>query len=437
MSQIINLTPSIRITKTPEQLIINEREETLQFIAKPPGWFLRFGISVIAMALAILIIMSYFIKYPDIVVAKVILTTENPPIRIVSKSTGKVMALLAKNNSIVKINDILCILENAANYQDVLNLEKHLKTENVNFLVPITNLKLGNLQNLYSTYSQNLKDYNYFLARNGVLNKIQFLKTQIDNGKKLNDNLQAQKLIQSKELEFGERDFARQKQLHNDGIVSDADFEKANAQLLLQKRQVEQNDALFINNSITQTQYETQINDLLQSKDENLNAKLRTVTEDARRLKAGIEEWKQNYLVVAPIAGTINYSKIWSAQQAIASGEEILAVVPNDSAKIVCKAILPIAQSGKVKTGLSAQIRIDAYPFQQYGVLRAVVQNIAALPQKEDYQLDIALLNGLQSTYKKLIPFRQEMQGTANIITEDRSIMGRMFDKFKDLTRNR
>ena len=59
-----------------DQLAINEREEALQFIGAPPSWFLRYGISVIATALIVLIVMAYFIKYPDVVVAKVILTTE-------------------------------------------------------------------------------------------------------------------------------------------------------------------------------------------------------------------------------------------------------------------------------------------------------------------------------------------------------------------------
>jgi len=161
------------------------------------------------------------------------------------------------------------------------------------------------------------------------------------------------------------------------------------------------------------------------------------LNEDARRLKSGIEEWKQTNLIIAPVAGKVNFSKIWSAQQTIASGEEVLAVVPSDTSQLICKAVLPVAQSGKVKVGLLARISIDAYPYQQFGVLKSRVENISLVPQKEDYLLDIALLNGLTSTYKKLFPLRQEMSGTANIITEDRSVLGRIFDKFKDLERNR
>ena len=184
-------------------------------------------------------------------------------------------------------------------------------------------------------------------------------------------------------------------------------------------------------------QYETQINDLSQSKGDNQNTKELTVAEDMRRLKAAIEEWKQTYLIIAPISGTITLSKIWSAQQSIGAGEEVLAIVPSMAKQIVCKAILPINQSGKVKTGLTAIIRIDAFPYQQYGILRGSVENMSLVPQKEDYQLDIALPNALVTSYEKTLPFRQELHGTANIMTEDRRVVERLLDKFRDLLKNK
>lgn len=98
---------------------------------------------------------------------------------------------------------------------------------------------------------------------------------------------------------------------------------------------------------------------------------------------------------------------------------------------------LPIAQAGKVKLGLITNIRIDAFPYQQYGILKGEVSNIALVPQKEDYQLDIKLQNGMNTSYGKTLNFRQEMQGSANIITEDRRVIERVLDRFRDLLRNR
>jgi len=110
---------------------INQNDEDLQFISTPPSWFLRFGISAIAVVIAVFILGAALIKYPDVVTAKATLTTENPPIRLLAKSSGKISELLVKNNARVKAQTILCVIENAANYQHVLDLQKHLASNTI------------------------------------------------------------------------------------------------------------------------------------------------------------------------------------------------------------------------------------------------------------------------------------------------------------------
>jgi multidrug resistance efflux pump len=429
----------------PEDLALNEREEIMQFIGRPPSVFMRFGITAVACVVALLLALSYFVKYPDIVVAKVVLTTENPPVRMLAKTGGRVSDILIKNNQAVKTGQILAVMDNTANWQDVLALDKNLQetvplplaSGQVSIQLPLQ-LNVGVLQNNYSTLCQNVKEYRYFLERNGVLQKINDHTAQITSLKALNENLLNQKAIQAKEFELAEKDLNRQKQLHTEGVISDAEFEKFNTQYWQQKRQIEASDAAFINNDMQIQQHNAQINDLSQSKNDNQNTKELTVLEDIRRLKSAIDEWKKTFLLTAPIEGTVTLSKIWSPQQNIGIGEEFLTIVPTEGANpVVCKAILPISQSGKVKLGAITTVRLDAFPYQQYGILRGALQNIALVPQKEDYQLDIVLNNALTTSYGKTLTFRQEMQGSANIITEDRRVVERILDRFRDLMRNR
>ena len=96
-----------------------------------------------------------------------------------------------------------------------------------------------------------------------------------------------------------------------------------------------------------------------------------------------------------------------------------------------------IKNNETVKTGLTTTVRLDAFPYQQYGILRGAVLNIALVPQKEDYQLEIQLPVDLTTSYGKTLNFRQEMQGIAHIITEDRRVVERILDRFRDLMRNR
>ena len=429
----------------PNDIHLSEREETLYLLGNPPSWMTQYGIIVVAIFFSILLTLSYLIEYPDIVTCRVVLTTENPPIRIMAQSSNRISAFFVHENQSVTEGSLLAVLENTADWQDVLRLETLLKKyesgSDMNIALP-NGLKMGSLQAVYSTLMQNAKDYDYFIHKNGVATKITHLQNQIEGLRAMNQNLVKQKDIQTKEFALAERDFNRQKQLHTEGVISDMDFEKAETQLLQQRRQIETTEATFINNDMQIRQIESQISDLSQAKSDNDNTKQVTLGEDIHRTLSAIAEWKKTYLLIAPISGKATLSKVWATKQTINAGEEVLTIVPTEGAsKIFCQATMPIANSGKVKTGLFATIRLDNFPFQEFGVLEGTVQNIAAVPQKgkesDNYLLRIAVNDSLRTTYHKYLPFQQEMVGSANITTESRRLIARFFDRLNDLLKNR
>lgn len=259
----------------------------------------------------------------------------------------------------------------------------------------------------------------------------------------MNDNLLRQKEIQTREFELSKNELERQKKLNSEGVISDSDFEKFNAGFLQQQRQIQAGESGFFSNEMQIKQNTAQISDLRQDKSDNENTKELTLIEDTRRLKTGIAELKQTYLIFAPIAGKVSMSKIWRIQQTVNVGEEVFAIVPenNKGGSKIVKATLPIANFGKVKIGLTSNIRVDAYPYQQYGMLEGRVQNISLLPQTnkdgDTYLIELRIDDALKTNYGKILPLKQEMQGNANIITEDRRVVSRLFDRLNDLMKNR
>lgn len=83
-----------------------------------------------------------------------------------------------------------------------------------------------------------------------------------------------------------------------------------------------------------------------------------------------------------------------------------------------------------------AIIRLDGLPAQEFGTLEARVAQIALLPQKEEYLVDLEFPADLQTSYGKTIAFRQEMSGQLRIITEDRRVLERLFDQLRNLLHN-
>lgn len=428
------------MTLKVNEIRLNDREQIQYLLGNPPSWMMRYGISVMAGFFVLLLALSYFIRYPDVVEAKITLTTIHPPIRVMAQVGGRITDLLVHEHQRVEQGMVLAVLENPADWHDVLRLEDWLRGYDGRQDALLPRLQLGSLQSAYSTFSQHWKDYQYFTDSRHTAERILAIQEQIKQLEKMNGSLARQKAIFTEEFALGTQERNRKKQLHAENVISDAEFEKSEAAWLQQKRQIESAEAATLQNQMQMQQLQSQMNELRLTKTDDQNVKELTLAEDLQRLRSAIAEWKQSFLIIAPIEGEVSLSKIWSAQQSIGAGEEMLALIPEgtqeDASKIIVKACVLSPNTGKIKPDNRAIIRMDAYPAQQYGSIEGIIRNISSLPQQDEYLIDVELPNHLLTSYGKVIPFRQEMTGQLRIITEERRVIERIFDRLKDLLKN-
>ena len=97
-------------------------EEVQEIMGTPPGWIIRRGITIILMVLLVLLAGSWFYKYPDIIVARVTVLSENPPVSVVARSNGKLVNIFVTDKQKVEAGQLLGVIENPANYEDVYHL---------------------------------------------------------------------------------------------------------------------------------------------------------------------------------------------------------------------------------------------------------------------------------------------------------------------------
>ena len=88
---------------------------------------------------------------------------------------------------------------------------------------------------------------------------------------------------------------------------------------------------------------------------------------------------------------------------------------------------MPLAGFGKVKTGQEVHLLLDNFPDFDYGTISGVVKKIALLPNTNYYRVEISLPNGMTSSQGKELKFTPEMRGMAEIITDDKTVMQRIF----------
>lgn len=432
------------LIENPEEITLTEQDEIQEILGHPPGWILRWGITVILFVVAMLLVLSWVVKYPDVIPASIELTTENPVIPLVARQSGKLSLLLVQDQEKVDSGQVLAILENPANYVHIQQLAAMLdQTDQLEEAAILDlnwpkNLDLGPLQSTYASFTQKLSDYAFFGEQRAVYRKIRSLREQKENLFNLNKSLERQRGTLQEEKNLAQTKLERDQELLKSGAVSKEDVERSKAAVLQYDRQLENLTTQVLNNEVRIENLEVQIIDLQQRRKEDQNFKELSIQEHLDRLKGDLDAWRQEYALIAPVDGQVVMSTIWSPQQPVAAGTEVMLIVPEEGtgAKFG-RGELPIAGSGKVEEGFDVNISLAGYPSQEFGQLRGTVKKIAPVPlNKATYLVEISLPDPLITTYKDTIPFSPQLSGTAEIITEDRRLIERFLDKIWDLFKN-
>ena len=111
--------------------------EVREILNRPPKWILRYGIVLIFIVLVGLLVGSWFFRYPEILTAPIVVSTENLPFDIVAKTSKRIDTLMVAEKQRVNKNQLLGVLENSANTDDVLALESMLNDINISSPVSV------------------------------------------------------------------------------------------------------------------------------------------------------------------------------------------------------------------------------------------------------------------------------------------------------------
>ncbi len=415
-------------------------EEVQEIMSTPPKWIVRWGIVIITTVVLVLLVGSYFYKYPDMIDARVTILSENPPISVVARSDGKLDKLFVADKQNVEANALLGIIENPANYQDIYELMTELDSiqpyfanpEQFNNLAFTQEYNLGQNHTLYSSLVSQLRDYQTFVSFNPAAQRIQSLQKQVADYNNYYEKLREQIAVLHRDFTLASGQFHRDSALHVRKVMSDVDFEKSEAAMLKQKYAYQTSMTNLASTQITMNQLKQQIEEQRVQISETQNKLLATLKEKYDNLANQLMAWEQAFVLKTPIAGQVTFTNIWSINQFVSAGSVVFTVVPTNEQQIIGKAIIPLAGAGKIQIGQRVNIKLDNYPHMEFGLLEGTVGNISMVPVSTEnggyYTAEIVLSNQLITNYKKELPFNQEMQGNAQIITKDRRLIERLVE---------
>lgn len=416
-------------------------EEVQEIISRPPAWLIRWGITLVFLMLALLIGLSFLIRYPDFVEAKVLVTTEDPTERIAARISGQIETLFVKNGEKVSIGRSLAGIKSTAKIEDVLflkaTLEQELFVKDNDFLFPIdllTELVLGEIGLSFLEFERSYMEYRLIKELQPFAGQMEGTKASIAEIEKRINSQQSQKELLDRRLFLAKIDYERNKGLHRDGIIADKDFESKEMEYLQMEEQV---NLMAISISQLQealnTAYQTIKNTNINREEEETRS-LKALIQSYQGLKRSLRDWEYTYLMKSSINGTVSFQKVWGANQQVNAGELAFTVLPENKAELMGAMKISPQNAGKVTVGQKVLIKLDNYPFQEYGALIGKITNISVSPDDEfNYLVYASLPNGTTTSFNREIPFNQELLGNAEIITEELSVAERLFFKFRSI----
>lgn len=424
-------------------------DEVQEIMGTPPRWIVRWGITIILLVVIILLAGSYFYKYPDLITARVVIVSENPPVSVVARSDGKLDKIFVTDKQKVEANTLLGIIENPANYEDAYELIEFLDSvqhyfdqpELFSTLLFDKEYSLGQNHSYYSTLVSQLREYQTSVSFNTFEQRIKSLEKQVSDYANYYEKLRQQISVLNQDYILASSQFHRDSVLHTRKVMSDVDYEKSQAAMLKQKYAYQNAMTELASTQITMNQLKQQIQEQKVSKSETENNLLAALKEKYDNLVNQLKAWEQAFVLKTPIAGQVTFTNFWSVNQFVSAGNVVFNVVPENEQKIIGKATVPIAGAGKVEVGQRVNIKLDNYPYMEYGLLEGRITNISMVPVSNEkggyYTAEIELINNLTTNYKKELPFNQEMQGNAEIITKDRRLIERLVEPLVSIFREK
>jgi len=163
----------------------------------------------------------------------------------------------------------------------------------------------------------------------------------------------------------------------------------------------------------------------------------KTKIAETKNLLATANNQLEKRLLRSPVAGTVLSFNVVNTGKVVQSGETVAEIAP-DNAPLVLSAALPDRDAGFIKKGMTAQVKFDAYSYQEYGAIPGKVISISANTKTDDnlgevYKVQIELDRNYVSEDSKKILFKPGQTASADIVIRNRRIIDLLLDPVKKL----
>ena len=139
----------------------------------------------------------------------------------------------------------------------------------------------------------------------------------------------------------------------------------------------------------------------------------------------------------APVAGTVLSFNVSNTGKVVQPGETVAEIAP-ENARLVLSAVLPDREAGFIKRGMPAQVKFDAYSYQDYGVIPGTVISVSSDAKTDEklgavYRVKIELERDYVKDRLEKVLFKPGQTASADIVIRQQRIIDILLEPIKKL----
>lgn len=427
----------------PENQQYSQKISTL--LGRPPSWMVQYGTAVLFGIVLLLLLGAATVRYPDTITGKLVVTATQPVASIYTKKTGRLTHVFAARADTVAAGTWLAVIESAVKLEkvqeliQVLNIADSLVGNSDS--LPQLQFPQGQLGELQPVVNQWRLAYVVWANFNTTAiypRKLEAMRAQLGMYGQYYERSWSQRLVMQEQYDLAEVRYVADSTLAFSGVIAPLELKQRKEEFLNRRFALHGARSALAQLQITMRELEKKIAETEAEYQTLQEQNLQNYQTTAAQVQAAIAQWLELHVLISPIDGVVQLQRPLGPNTTVPANVHAISIEPLQPSEPHMLVSVPPQRASKIKVGQRVQGKLDAYPFEEFGMLIGTVTQVSTAPSIDadgaaTYWVTASLTTNRTTVFGKSIAQHTELFGVGEIVTEDLSLLDRLLFQLRKI----
>jgi multidrug resistance efflux pump len=421
-----------------EDTKINKFED---LIGPIPIRFLRGSFLILGGFILLIILIIGFVRVPDKLESTITITSLNPPVLVRPEIDGIIQDLLVADKKNVRKKQVLAHIDLEIEVEEIQKIEASLPLiqnyqsapdQAMEACLPNGHIE-GELETILLSIHQNIEKYKRLKQDPYYAQRRKILADQLAYRKNLIQLLANELESKRSALDLEQRKFQVDQSLYDSNLISKVQFLEAQRPYLNTEFEVRNQQTEIEQNRLDIQEIKNNINSLEIDYLREIKTLEDKIDEEVLNLYSLVHSLEHQYQIEAPTEGLLEYFEALDEGQMVSGQDPVFVITPFNN-ETIGKISVPEYNTADLEVGQTVRIKLEKYPFEDWGMLQGQVASITNVPINGEYRVKVSFPDGFITTYGKKLSYTNQLEGQVEIILEKKSFFRKIFNHFYKMT---